>query len=50
MRSYALVEAGDSETIDLFLSVEEAQRALKGCLRDEPEWLINGSDRSENAA
>jgi hypothetical protein len=38
MRLYALVEAGDPETIDLFLSEEEAQRALEGCLRDEPSW------------
>jgi len=38
MRLYALVEAGDPETIDLFLTEDEAQRALEGCLRDEPEW------------
>ena len=38
MRLYALVEAGDPETIDLFLTEEDAQRALEGCLRDEPEW------------
>jgi hypothetical protein len=38
MRLYALVEAGDPETIDLFLTEEEAERALQGCLRDEPEW------------
>jgi hypothetical protein len=38
MRLYALVEAGDPETIDVFLSEHYAQRALEGCLRDEPEW------------
>ncbi len=38
MRLYALVEAGDPEAIDVFLSNEEAQRALEDCLRDEPEW------------
>ena len=38
MRLYALVEAGDPETIGLFVTEEEAPRALKGCLRDEPEW------------
>jgi hypothetical protein len=38
MRMYALFEAGDPETIDLFLTEEDAQRALEGCLRDEPEW------------
>jgi hypothetical protein len=36
--SYALVEAGDPETIDLFLSEQDAQHALEGCVRDEPEW------------
>lgn len=38
MRLYALLELGDPETIDLFLTQEEAQQALEGCLRDEPEW------------
>jgi hypothetical protein len=38
MRLYALVELGDPETIDLFFPVEDAERALEGCLRDEPEW------------
>ena len=38
MRLYALVEAGDPETIDLFLTEQDAQRALADCLRDEPEW------------
>jgi hypothetical protein len=38
VRLYALVEAGDPETIDLFLTEEDAQRALEGCLHDEPEW------------
>jgi hypothetical protein len=38
MRLYALVEAGDPEAIDVFLSSEDAQRALEDCLADEPEW------------
>ena len=38
MRLYALVEAGDPEAIDIFLSSDDAERALEGCLRDEPEW------------
>ena len=38
MRLCALVEAGDHEAIDIFLSNEDAQRALEDCLRDEPEW------------
>ena len=38
MRPYALVEAGDPENNDLFLTDEEAERALEGCPRDEPEW------------
>jgi hypothetical protein len=38
MRLYALVEAGDPEAIDVFLCEEDAQRALEGCLRDEPDW------------
>jgi hypothetical protein len=37
VRIYALVELGDPETIDLFFTEEEAERALKDCLRDEPE-------------
>ena len=38
VRLYALVEAGDPEAIDIFLSSEDAQRALEDCLADEPEW------------
>jgi hypothetical protein len=38
MRFYALVEAGDPEAIDLYLREEDARRALKDCLSDEPEW------------
>ena len=38
MRLYALVEAGDPEAIDVFLTSDEAQRALEDCLRDEPDW------------
>jgi hypothetical protein len=32
MKPYALVELGDPETIDSFLTDEEAQRGLEGCL------------------
>jgi hypothetical protein len=39
MRAYAVVELGDSESIDLFLSEEDAERALKECLREEPGWV-----------
>ncbi len=35
---YALVEAGDPEAIDVFVSEEDARRALKHCVRDEPGW------------
>ena len=38
MRLYALVEAGDTEAIDVFIRPEDAQRALEECLRDEPDW------------
>jgi len=38
MRLYALVEAGDPEAIDVYLSEDDAQRALDDCLRDEPQW------------
>ena len=38
MRLYALVEAGDSEAIDIYLCEQDAQRALEDCLRDEPDW------------
>jgi hypothetical protein len=38
VRAYALVELGDSESIDLFLREEDARRALDDILSDEPEW------------
>jgi len=38
MKLYALVEAGDPEAIDVYLSEHEAQRALDACLGDEPDW------------
>ena len=38
MRAYALMELGDSESIDLFLQEEDARQALEGLLRDEPDW------------
>jgi hypothetical protein len=30
--------SGDPEAIEFFLTEKEAQRALEGFLRDEPEW------------
>lgn len=39
MRAFALVELGDSESIDLFLREEDTRRALEDALRDEPEWV-----------
>ncbi len=43
MRLYALVEAGDAEAIDVYLSEGGARRALEDCFRDEPQWrgLLN---------
>ena len=38
MQARALVQTGDPEAIDVFLSREEAKEALAGCLRDEPDW------------
>jgi hypothetical protein len=38
MRLYALVEAGDPEAIDVYLSEQDAHRALEDCLHDEPQW------------
>jgi hypothetical protein len=38
VRLYALVEVGDPQAIDVYLCEENAQRALEGCLRDEPDW------------
>jgi hypothetical protein len=38
VRLYALVEAGDPEAIDVYLSAQDAHRALRECLRDEPGW------------
>jgi hypothetical protein len=38
VRAYALVELGDSESIDLFLREEDAKRALADALRDESKW------------
>jgi hypothetical protein len=36
--AWALVETGDREAIDVFLTREDAERALADCLRDEPGW------------
>jgi hypothetical protein len=38
MRAYALLELGDSESIDLFLREEDARRAFQDILSDEPDW------------
>jgi hypothetical protein len=38
MRLYALTELHDPEAIELFITQEDAQRALEDCLRDEPQW------------
>jgi hypothetical protein len=38
MRAWALVERGDREAIDVFLSREKADESLADCLRDEPQW------------
>ena len=38
MRLYALTELHDPEAIDLFLTEEDARRALEDCLRDESGW------------
>ena len=37
-RFWALLEAGDRETIELFLRREDAEQALADCLADQPEW------------
>jgi hypothetical protein len=36
--AWALVQVDDPETIDVYLTREEAEAALADCLRDEPEW------------
>lgn len=36
--AWALVEGGDPEAIDLFLTREGAEQALADCLRDELGW------------
>jgi hypothetical protein len=56
MRLYALTELHDPEAIELFITEEDAERALEDCLRDEPDWrgllrepqfdLIRTSDRT----
>jgi hypothetical protein len=38
MRLYALTELHDPEAIELFISEEDARRALEDRLRDEPPW------------
>jgi hypothetical protein len=38
MRLYALTELHDPAAIELFLTEEDARRALEDCLRDEPGW------------
>jgi hypothetical protein len=38
MRLWVLIETGDTEAIDVFLTADEAERALEDCLQDEPGW------------
>ena len=38
MRLYALPELHDPEAIELFITEEDARRALEDLLRDEPQW------------
>ena len=38
MRLYALTELHDPEAIELFITEDDAQRALEDCLRGEPQW------------
>ena len=38
MRLCALTELHDPEAIELFITEEDAKRALEDCLRDEPQW------------
>lgn len=38
MPARALVERGDREAIDVFLTRKDAEEALADCLRDEPGW------------
>jgi hypothetical protein len=38
MRLYALTELHDPEAIELFITEEDARRALEDCLRDGPSW------------
>jgi hypothetical protein len=38
MRLYALTELHDPEAIELFITEEDARRALDDCLGDEPQW------------
>jgi hypothetical protein len=38
MHLYALTELHDPEAIGLFITEEDARRALEDCLRDESQW------------
>jgi hypothetical protein len=38
MRLYALTELHDPEAIELFITEQDARRALEDSLRDEPQW------------
>ena len=38
MRLYALTELHDPQAIELFITAEDARRALEDCLREEPQW------------
>jgi hypothetical protein len=48
MRLYAPVDGEDPEAIDVYLSKQDAQRALEDCLRDERvAWpLASRGDRA----
>ena len=38
MTGLSAFETGDPKAIDVYLSEQDAQRALEDCLRDEPQW------------
>ena len=38
MRLYPLTELHDREAIELFITEEDARRALEDCLREETQW------------
>jgi hypothetical protein len=38
VRLYTLTELHGPEAIELFITEEDARRALEDCRRDEPQW------------